>query len=207
MRSSSSLPHAPVNGSRCGLLACGNGVRVGLYKFFFYLSTVALRFTFFPKMHLMWGTVGQGAFFVSHLLVLRALGSRSARASCDARVSGHKNCVVRKYTAAKRKILNNIEGQSPACQVPMSAASPRHWHRTRTAEIRAHTARHIAYRSVIHRTAVLILPVRCVQPQLRQGRDEPRRVRPPDEWVVDGGGAVRGPKKAVDEGGYREADR
>ena len=38
----------------------------------FHLSTVALLFTLFPKMHSMWGTGGQGAFFVLHRLVLSA---------------------------------------------------------------------------------------------------------------------------------------
>lgn len=45
-------------------LACGNGVRVELHTFFFYLRVPSHFFLpFFPKMHSMWGTVGQGAFF------------------------------------------------------------------------------------------------------------------------------------------------
>lgn len=166
-------------------------------------------------MHLMWGTVGQGAFFVSHRLVLRALGSqRERRATRECLViktvlPGMTQQQKGKYSSRKENIKQyrrSIAGVPPSrCLQPRRPR--RGAHRTLTVENRAHTARHIAYRSVIHRTAVLILPVRCVQPQLRQGRDEPRRVRPPDEWVVDGGGAVRGPKKAVDEGGYREADR
>lgn len=39
-------------------------MRVELHTFFFYLRVPSHFFLpFFPKMHSMWGTVGQGAFF------------------------------------------------------------------------------------------------------------------------------------------------